>query len=254
LAYGGSVTTPDGVITLGGSDAERHYAEVCRWQIGTGERPRIERTDLPPLPIPLAMAGAAQLGQRLYVAGGQRSPTAPRAERRLWSLELTRPEAGWTEHEPWPGPGRILPVLVAQGDALYLLSGAELVEASDGTPVRDYLRDGYRYRPLEGWRRIADLPRPTVAAPAVAMGQSHLLVFGGDDGSLAPRVRELGERHPGFSREVLAYHTITDTWVKAGEIPHGVVTTAAVPWEGRFVIPGGEDRPGHRLSNVLVAT
>ena len=255
LAYGGSVTTADGVITIGGADAERHYATVSRWRLRTeGDARRIGRTDLPSLPGPLAMAGAALLGQRIYVAGGQHSPTAPRAERRLWSLDLARPEAGWTEHEPWPGPGRILPVLIAQGDALYLFSGAELVETAEGAPVRAYLRDGYRFRPSEGWRRIADLPRPTVAAPAVAVGQSHLFVFGGDDGSLAPRVRELGENHPGFSREVLAYHTITNTWVKAGEIPRGLVTTAAVPWEGRFVIPGGEDRPGHRLSKVLTAT
>ena len=255
LAYGGSVTTADGVITLGGSDAERHYATVSRWRLrAEGDTLRIERTGLPSLPAPLALAGAARLGQRVYVAGGQRSPSAVIAERRLWSLDLTRPEAGWTEHEPWPGPGRILPVLVAQGDALYLLSGAELVEAGDGAPVRRYLRDGYRYRPTEGWRRVADSPRPVVAAPAAPVGQSHLLVFGGDDGSLAPRVRELGENHPGFSREVLAYHTITNTWIKAGEIPQGLVTTAAVSWEGRFVIPGGEDRPGHRRASTLAAT
>jgi len=255
LAYGGSVTTADGVITLGGSNGERHSATVSRWRLRTkGDAREVVRTDLLSLPVPLAMVGAALLGQRVYVAGGQRSPSAASAERRLWSLDLTRPDAGWTEHEPWPGPGRILPVLLAQGDALYLISGAELVETAGGAPVRAYLRDGYRFRPAEGWRRIADLPRPVVAAPALPVGQSHLFVFGGDDGALAPRVRELGVNHPGFSREVLAYHTITNTWVKAGEIPQGLVTTAAVPWEGRFVIPGGEDRPGHRRASTLAAT
>jgi SSS family solute:Na+ symporter len=255
LAYGGSLTTAEGIITLGGSDAERHYATVSRWRIRKeGDALRMERTDLPPLPIPLAMAGAARLGMRVYVAGGLSSPDARSAEQRFWSLDLTRLEAGWTELEPWPGPARILPVLLAQGDALYLISGAELIETAEGAPVRAYLRDGYRFRATEGWRRIADLPRPAVAAPAVSVGQSHLFIFGGDDGVLAPRVRQLGDRHPGFSQEALAYHTITDTWVKVGRIPQGLVTTVAVPWEGRFVIPGGEDRPGHRRATVLAAT
>ncbi len=48
LAYGGSVTTADGVITIGGADAERHYATVSRWRLQPeGDARRIGRTDLP---------------------------------------------------------------------------------------------------------------------------------------------------------------------------------------------------------------
>ncbi|HYH56193.1 MAG TPA: hypothetical protein VD772_06240, partial [Anseongella sp.] len=134
----------------------------------------------------------------------------------------------------------------------------------------------YRYDPLAAaWTRIADLPRPAVAAPnpAVHLGQAHLLVFGGDDGSLFFRQQELKESHPGFSRDILAYHTVTDTWVAMGQVGmdkaagevqgpsgnqaqavHAPVTTVTARWNGRIVIPSGEIRPGTRTAAVLAAT
>jgi len=134
-----------------------------------------------------------------------------------------------------------------------VISGAELHPDSTGKPVRRYLRDGYRYRPGEGWEPIADLPHPVVAAPALAYGSSHILVFGGDDGELASRMWELKEKHPGFRRDVLAYHTITDTWAVVDSLPLGLVTTTACSWRDLAVLPGGEDRPGHRSPRVLAA-
>ena len=107
--------------------------------------------------------------------------------------------------------------------------------------------------PGGGWSRIADLPRPTVAAACLPYGQSHILVFGGDDGSLVDQIQELKDDHPGFSKKVYAYHTITDTWTELGSFPEGYVTTQAVIWGDRIVIPGGEDRPGHRGDQVKAA-
>lgn len=89
-----------------------------------------------------------------------------------------------------------------------------------------------------------------VAASALAYGQSHILVFSGDDGANAQRIFELKDNHPGFSRDALAYHTITDTWTKTGSLPESLVTTAAVKWNNALVITGGEDRPGHRSAGV----
>src|SRR5690606_17832649 len=70
----------------------------------------------------------------------------------------------------------------------------------------------------------------------------------------ADRVWDLRERHPGFRRDVLAYHTITDTWAAAGTIPAGLVTTNAVTTGDALVVVAGEDRPGHRSTAVLRAT
>ncbi|HEY8561648.1 MAG TPA: hypothetical protein VIL74_14830 [Pyrinomonadaceae bacterium] len=249
LAYGGSVTTPDGLICIGGSDSERHYAEVFKLQYAGGS---LVRTELPSLPQPLAMMNAALLGNVIYVAGGQAEPASETASADVWTLDLSNTSAGWQKAAPIPGAGRILAGVTAANNNVYVVSGAELFKNEAGKVTRRYLTDAYRFSPAAGWKRIADLPRAAVAAPAVAYGQSHLLVFGGDDGANAEKVQQLKENHPGFSREVLAYHTITNTWANVGNFPAGLVTTVAVPWRGDVAISGGENRPGNRSAETVL--
>lgn len=248
LAYGASITVSDGLICIGGSDVQKHYAEVFKLQY-SGRN--LTRTELPSLPQPLAMISGALLGNVIYVVGGQSEPTSSEASRDVWKLDLTNLAAGWTKGEPLPGAGRILPGVASANNSLYVISGAELYKDSNGSTTRRYLTDAYRFSTSAGWNRIAELPRPTVAAPTIAYGQSHILVFGGDDGANAARIQELKENHPGFSREVLAYHTITNTWAHAGDFPAGLVTTVAVAWRNDIVIVGGENRPGNRSAEVV---
>lgn len=60
--------------------------------------------------------------------------------------------------------------------------------------------------------------------------------------------------HPGFSRDVLGYDTITDKWVKVGELPTtSHVTTVAVRWDGSFVVRSGEFRRGIRTPKIWMA-
>jgi len=146
-------------------------------------------------------------------------------------------------------------VVVAQAGAIFVISGAELLTGADGEVSRRYLNDGWRYWPgadNKGWRGIADVPRPVVAATAIDDGASRILVFGGDDGANAHRVFELKDDHPGFSRDILAYDIATDKWSKTGVLPVSLVTTSAVKWRGAVIIPGGEDRPGHRSARALI--
>ena len=118
---------------------------------------------------------------------------------------------GWRQ-ETFPGVPRILAVSAVQGNAFSVISGAALAANAEGGAVRTYLRDAWRCDASGGWQRIADMPRPAVAAPspAVASGASHFLVMGGDDGT---RVGfQPPSAHPGFQRSILAYDTITRTW------------------------------------------
>ena len=79
------------------------------------------------------------------------------------------------------------------------------------------------------------------------VGQSHILLFGGSTGRYI--TLEVQDR-PYFPREILAYHTITNTWTTIGDIPEAVVTTSAVAWDGQIVVPSGEVRPGIRTDRV----
>jgi solute:Na+ symporter, SSS family len=250
--YGVSLTIPEGVLFIGGGDAERNFAEVWLAQWDSSSGGRIRFLEMPSLPRPLAMQSGGLAGRTVYVAGGLDRPDATQAQRVAFALDLDGLERGWRELEPWPGSERFLATGGVQDGAFYLIGGARLMPGPGGAVQREWLRDGWCYRPGAGWKPIADLPQPMVAAPspAPAFGPAHLLVLGGDDGSLvatAPR------EHPGFPRTVWAYHAVTDTWARFGELPFSLVTTAAVPWDGGWVIPGGEARPGVRSTEVWSA-
>ncbi|MFZ2640104.1 MAG: galactose oxidase [Verrucomicrobiia bacterium] len=245
LGYGVSVTTKDGLVCIGGSSAQGHHGDVflLSWRDG-----KLTTTSLPPLPRPCANMSGALLDRTIYVAGGIATPNATTASKTFWTLDLGNAKAGWRELEPWPGRGRMLATAGACEGSFFLFSGVALGAGADGKPVREWLRDAYRYTPGQGWHRVADLPRVSVAAPSPApVLNGRLLVIGGDDGA---QVNTPPTTHKGFPRDVLAYDPRTDAWKVSGQVPFSLVTTTAIEWNGRIVIPGGEARPGVRSPEV----
>ncbi|MGX5853875.1 sodium:solute symporter family transporter [Dyadobacter jiangsuensis] len=253
--YGISLTTPEGIFCLGGADGSRHYSQAffLLWKNG-----QVTTRPLPALPVPLAYASGALVGDKIYVAGGTSMPSDTLASSRFWEFDLHQKQ--WTELSALPGNGRILAVAGAQDGRFFVFSGAELhYNAVTGAVERNYLKECLVYNPAaKTWKRIADLPHAVAAAPspAYAAGQSHLLVVGGDDGVHAQRVMELREKHPGFHSEIMAYHSITDTWAPFGAFPGGKasVTTPLVTWNGQLVIPSGEVQPGIRTPRVIAGS
>lgn len=247
IGYGVSISTQNGVVCIGGSDASQHFADCFRLQWREG---KIITSVLPSLPKTCANFCGAMLGDTLYVAGGLESPTATSTLRTFWSLDLADSTAKWQELDPWPGPARMLATAAVLDKSFFLCSGTDLKPGVDGKPVREYLRDAYRYQPGRGWKKIADLPRSAVASPTPApvLGHSTFLVVSGDDGTLVDF--QPPEAHPGFPKSVLAYDTIADRWGVVGEVPVGHVTTTMVGWGDRFVMPSGEIRPGKRSPSV----
>ncbi|MBA4104974.1 MAG: sodium:solute symporter [Pirellula sp.] len=251
LGYAVSLTTPQGVAVIGGNNADGFLSDAFLMRL---EADKLVIESLPPLPNPLANAAGALIGTTIYIAGGQTAADAAHAEASFLSLDLSQPAAArqWTERETWPGAPRMLAVAGVQEGAFFLFGGVGLKSGADGTVERQYFQDAFRFDPKRGWRKLADMPRPSAAAagPAPALGTSHLLVLGGDDGANAARVAELKDDHPGFPREGLAYHTVTDRWLNAGELPFSLATTPVVRDGDRIIIPGGESRPGVRSTTV----
>jgi N-acetylneuraminic acid mutarotase len=249
LGYGVAVTTTDGIVCAGGSDAKRHYAEVFLLRLTNGVP---QFTQLAPLPRPSANGCGALLGDTLYVAGGTDNPGATRAMRTFWSLELSRPGAKWRELEPCPGPARLLATAGVAHNSFFIFGGAALEKGAEGKAVRRWLRDAWQFTPGRGWRRLPDLPRVAVAAPSPApLIENRLPVLGGDDGS---QVNAAPSEHRGFRRDVLAFDTMAESWKPMAEIPFSLVTTPVIEWNGHIVIPGGEMKPGFRSTEVWSTT
>lgn len=247
LAYGVSVDTPAGILCIGGADADRHYRDVFLLEWANGG---IRRTPMARLPKACAYSCGARWENTVYLAGGIETPNSKTVLHTFWTLDLSQANAQWKELPPWPGPERMLATAATLDGSFYLFSGTSLRPGPDGKPVRTYLQDAYRYTPRKGWKQIADLPRPAVAAPTPApiIDNSQILVLSGDDGSKVGF--EPIDQHPGFPASVLAYDTKSNAWTFASAMPAPRVTVPAVMWQKRIVVPNGEARPGIRSPEV----
>lgn len=256
IAYGMSASTADGIVCMGGNDADGFLDTVflLRWDAQSGA---VTTTEYPPLPRPCAYGAATVVDNVIYLAGGQSGQSPETAMNNFWTLDLAQrnhPERFvWKELSPWPGTSRAFNLTVQQhdgfNDSVYVISGRRPADL-DGDGM-EFLKDVWQYTPATGiWRRRSDAPRCVMAGTAIPQGQSHLFVLGGDDGSLFSQSDQLRDDHPGFPKQALAYHTITDTWTSAGAMPLNQVTTTAVHWDGAIVIPSGEWRPRVRSPKV----
>ncbi|MDA1265199.1 MAG: sodium/solute symporter, partial [Planctomycetota bacterium] len=231
-------------------------------------RPVTER--LEDLPVAMAFGAGVLVGDRIHLFGGREAPDSPDALHTHWRLDLAG-KRRWEKLEPDPsGVPRMLSVAGVQHGALYLMGGVGLSPDSRLPGKRVPLTDTWRWSEPEGWSARAQLPRPITAAPspALALGPHHLIVVGGDAGSVTAPASELREEHPGFAADQLVYSTLTDTWVAMGSFPRTegtldgelftgawpAVTTPVVPWDGGFVIPSGEVRPCVRTPRVFKLT
>lgn len=295
LAYGVSISTPEGVLCIGGSDSNGIYKEVflLKWN---ESRKIVETESLPSLPIPLAYMSASVVGNVVYLVGGQEKVNGVSTSRFLsfdLNQNLTDTSTQWKVLPSFPGKGRINPVVVGQSnghqDCLYVFSGTYHDPGSE--MAYEMLHDVYEYDPRKSlWTQKRSVPNNLTpglyggyiaAAPSIALGDSHILIFGGAGGqnqhlykrlelkrqierlrlndssnvqieTLVSEEKKL-VRGTSFSPTIWAYHTITDTWSKRGDLPDSTrVVTVALKWGDDIVIPSGEVRPGVRTPTVLM--
>jgi len=262
-AYGASVSTPGGVVYIGGENEGGPSARVyC-----VGWRGKLCVRRLPDVPVALTNAAAAMTGQTIYVAGGE---TAGGVSDRLYAFDLSR--SLWRLEGSLPKPLSHA-VFIAAGHLLYLVGGRK------GNPggLSDLSSAVYCYDTVaRNWSVCRSLPYALSAGTGVLYDEHSLLLLGGDRGGVFHRVEKLiaaadrspdvAERqqlllkkarvqsaHPGFSRPVLRYDIDRNEWSKFDTLPFpSPVTTTAVRWKNYIVIPGGEIRAGVRTPQILI--
>ncbi|WP_316785037.1 galactose oxidase [Pedobacter frigiditerrae] len=268
MGYGVAVSIDGKMICVGGSNELGHSAKVYAISYHKGEL-HIEK--LRDLPQPLANMSGALVKGKLYIAGGLAKPDAQEAASVFYNIDLAKGnKATWNVLETWPGEPRMLAVAGSCSGKFYLFSGTNLFKNAAGELERKYLTDAFSYEPGKGWKKLTSLPKAVVAAPGPAYANGNsLLVFGGDDGSLAKQAAGLKEKHPGFSDQILAFNVKTKQWSVAGKIhkeikadassnPNGsiwpAVTSSLVMWNNLLVFPSGEVRPAIRTPRVITVT
>jgi N-acetylneuraminic acid mutarotase len=247
IGYGVSVSHNNGVVCVGGSDRDRHYADAFRMEWSDG---KLRIAPLPSLPSPIANCCGAMVGEILYVAGGIETPETIATSSGAWNFDFGAASPGWTKLKTWPGSSRMLAAAAGYDGVFWLIGGVDLIARKDGAAQRRYLTDAYRYDPQSGWKRIADLPHSVVAAPSPApVANKRIYLLGGDDGA---QVASLPEKHRGFGKTSLQYDITTGKWIEAGAIaaPRAALSTAF--WSNSWVLPGGEVRPGIRSPEVWI--
>ena len=250
IGYGLSLTLPDGVILIGGSDATEHSRRVTLLTLADG-KPAFK--SLPDLPVPLAQMAGALVGRRIHLCGGIEKPDATSATASHWTLDLTARDEGWQTQPPLPAAGRMLATAAVIGDAFILAGGCSLAPDAAGKPARTYLREAWKFTAGK-WTRLADLPRAAVAAASPAPVRAHsMFVVSGDDGLQTGLPSPAA--HQGFTQEILRYDLDRDAWSTAGKLDlPAPVTLPTAPWQDGFVLFNGEVKPGVRTPQVFLFT
>lgn len=222
VAFSASVSTPGGILVIGGKNAQSYLDHVFMIWIDRGVQ--VER--YPSLPQPLAHVAATVVDDHLYVIGGEDGQNAFNT---LYRLDLKQGKT-WEKLSPLPGPPRYLASITAQeaSDAkkLFVIGGV----SARGTPLYDH----FSYNLLTGvWEKeknveIKGQPQAVYGAVTTATGSMHILVCGapGRDGftgesppaTSTKKQRILGSS-PGPGGDVLAYNTITKKWFLYDHLP-----------------------------------
>lgn len=286
-AYGVSVSTPEGVVCIGGTDGVSGKSDVLLLHHNAGAKLSIHR--LPSLPRALDNMAGAFGGGYIYVAGGQSDGLPSAAAYRLRFPGGKR----WERLPDIPGLPRLQPAAAMQNSAtglcFYLMGGYTPASSSRSGRVHT---DGVVFDPsTHQWRTVASI-RPSgqadtlaiVGAQAVSSGCAHIVFMGG----VSRRVFEQAINRPyelsklaggplsstqaayraalerqqaeylkhspewyAFNDELLIYHTITDTWVTESRSSKLARAGAALVKDGtEWLVIGGELKPGVRSSDV----
>ncbi len=268
LAYSANVSTPEGVISIGGENETGIIPDVLftQWKDG-----KAVVAKLPPLPIGITNAAAAVVGSSLYVAGGE---TKEATSAGLFTMNLNDTAAGWEELKSLP-QATSHAVLVAAGKGKLFLAGGRKKTPSG---ISDLYATLYEYDiAANEWKQKKSMPYALCAGTGTIINDEYIVMFGGDKGEtfhktetiiakinaekdstvkeqLTKEKIKIQSTHPGFSKEVLWYNVKTDEWTASGSIPFDApATTTAVKIGDKVFIPSGEIKAGVRTPQILQA-
>ncbi len=285
-AYGVSISTPKGVVCIGGTNGTKSFAEVLLLNYNNGT---IEIKELTSLPTPLDNMAAAYGDGYIYIAGGQSNGQPLNLAFRIKLEDLLNKKA-WEQLPNFPGKSRIQPTAAVQSNAdgycFYLIGGF--------APASDYEKcfvhtNGLIFNSKENcWKKTSEIAQNSFESNAIigssstTLGNSHIIFFGGVNKEIFENAlnRSLVKKevlgndsltnllnieeesyltHPStwykFNNELLVYNTITDAWAyEAKDNRFAKAGATLVTYKNHLLLIGGENKPGIRSNETLDIT
>lgn len=273
VAYAAQVQQADTLWVLGGETPQGPTAACYGITLKQGA---VQYIPLPPLPVATASAAACLLQHTLYVAGGH---THQGTTAQVWALQLHMPQPQWQAVAPLPLPASHA-VLLPQAQA-----GADPVLHFTGGRCQRPGRTSVFYRQVwqlavgdAAWVEGTALPTALSAHAGAVLPNEEMFIIGGDDGSTFHKVEEiliqlaqttdsaahkaliaqkaaLQAGHPGFSRQVWRWDSLSNSWLTAGKLPFATpVTTHAVVRGQAVWLGSGEVKAGIRTPHIIKGT
>jgi solute:Na+ symporter, SSS family len=178
---------------------------------------------LKPMPGEITVIGLDLMGSLLCVFGldGRSGANV------LYTLRTDSPEADWEIVRGFPGEALKTASVRVNYDMVHIFGG---ILQADGSPTAACF--GWRERPVDGmtqkgWVPLASLPGPASEATTFVTGQAHIGYLGNPAGESSTALSPL-----------LLYHSITDTWVPALELPTSMTNASVVRIDDSFVFIG----------------
>ena len=179
----------------------------------------------PALPEPIGGGALVELAGRLHFFGGtvREGAVYLRDSPRHWLLDLRSGSWTWTDAAPATERRNHIAGVALDG-SVYAVGGQRLGDEEAGNQ-----RFVHAYNPvLNGWRRVADLPRPLghISAATFAHGGRIVVVMG----VTAGRAK---------TSDVVAYDPASDRWSSLKNMPGGRSATVAGVVGGEIVLSTG---------------
>ncbi|MBS0631985.1 MAG: hypothetical protein JSS11_08740 [Verrucomicrobia bacterium] len=252
-----TATTADAIYFAGGTDPKGCRTAVYELR-AAGDDYVFRR--LPDLPKPTGYAAGAIASGRFFVLGGVADPASTSPSREVWSLDLKKPDAGWTRETDLPGLGLLVSSGGSDGDSLFVFGGMTFVEGKPVPSTTAYRMD----QPGGSWERLPDIPEPRVGinSPCPVLADGAIWLVGGYATVWPGAQRD----HPGFAAETFRYQPSTRTWSHGPSLPNvgagdrdapgdaGPVPPIGAPvvvWKNHVIVIGGEVRISTRTPAVI---
>ncbi|WP_299396671.1 sodium/solute symporter [uncultured Gelidibacter sp.] len=271
LGYSASVSTAQGVLSIGGNNETLISDKVYLLAYNKGTK-EVEISEYPNLPEPLAFSSAVVDGDYVYVVGGNNTNGSTNS---FYRLSL-KDKKNWEKLKDYPGAARALHTTAIQetqtSKKLFVIGGRQEMPGQKSNALTNYLTYDFKKQTWadEGDLLVKDAPRVLMGASAEVMGSMHIIVYGGSDAVLFDELENIGlqlgkspndsistqltkrrdeilNNHPGFSKDILAYNTITKQWFVYDTLETQIpVTALSFKHNDDFLIVSGEVSPGIR--------